>query len=431
MEEAPRPWRVDGHPIEIDYTDPAVESMRQAAMAGLQKVPKRGLEIGGVLLGRIDGNTVRVEQWREIECSHAEGPGFELSETDEQRLREMLDQATADPDISRFQVVGWFRTRTRGGVFLSEGDIDLYNRFFPGEKQIVFVVRPHMYEPAQAGFFFREPGGKVHGERSYAEFELENRRRLPLGFDAARVPRRSSVSPAPVSDRQSPPAGESPPGSRPQLGFDPSQMLGAPGSPPPTPRRPGSFGGDGRKVTLVEVGQPQGWTRNRVLLAAATVTILVVAVFLGVPAIEGVRDASVGLRASDVGGELVIQWNRSADVLAEANAAFMRIIDGAEELRVDLSPEELKSGTLVYQHRTGDVELHLVTLSGTRETSAEITTFVGASPPQTAQTRADASVDFFREEIEEINQQLEAERSRTERLRRQIEAEKRRLGSVR
>jgi len=143
MGEELKHWKAPGHDNEVSYDVAAMESMRRAALVGLQKIPKRGLEIGGVLFGTHDGNSVEVLQWREIQCEHAHGPGFELSAGDEDALRRFLAESAENPQLAELVPVGWFRTRTRGSAFLSESDVSLFDRFFPDPWQVALVLRPY------------------------------------------------------------------------------------------------------------------------------------------------------------------------------------------------------------------------------------------------------------------------------------------------
>ncbi len=436
MDDETQPWQAKGHPVRISCNDTAMESMRQEAMAGLQKVPRRGLEIGGVLFGKRDGDTIKIEQWREIVCSHSRGPGFDLSEEDERQLEDQLANVHKDPEIARLEVVGWFRTRTKGGVFLSDGDLAFYDRFFPGPGDIVLVVRPQMYEPSRAGYFFRESDGVIRAQSSYNEFELENRRRrLPLSFDPARPPRRPRPpvevpSEEPPDAAAAPPLQEPRPGGQSRLGFDPANpALGTdPVAPTLAPRAP--RGSTAVKPDLEPDRKPQLSRRRKTVLAAVAVLVVLCVVVLGVPAIQGAREAALNLDARDISGQLVVDWNRTADALESATGGQMRIVDGAQEKVIDLSVDEVRGGTLVYQRRTGDVELHLTITHADGSSTSEIAKFVGSDPTTMAGIEAPAtdSNPVLAGELERTRAELEQARNETDRVRTQVESEKRRLG---
>ncbi|MCP5109758.1 MAG: hypothetical protein GY953_02865, partial [bacterium] len=161
-----------------------MNEISEAAWEGLQKVPRRGLEVGGVLFGVRSGDELQITNWRPISCEHAKGPGFELSANDEAALKRMLEESAAASELLGLEPLGWFHSHTRDDIFLSDRDVDLYKRFFPAPWQVALVLKPHMQQPTRGGFFFREEDGSLRAASSHLEFTLGRRsRRLPVGFD--------------------------------------------------------------------------------------------------------------------------------------------------------------------------------------------------------------------------------------------------------
>ncbi len=124
----------------IEYSDAVLEEIRAAVMDAFFKIPRGGLEIGGVLFGRHSANLVRIESCRMLACDYASGPSFTLSATDHARLRDLLDAAAAEGLLP----VGWFRSRTRSGISLSEDDVALSDTYFREPWQVVLVLRPEV-----------------------------------------------------------------------------------------------------------------------------------------------------------------------------------------------------------------------------------------------------------------------------------------------
>jgi proteasome lid subunit RPN8/RPN11 len=182
-------WKVEGYALEINYSLEVMDEICHAAWEGLQKIPRRGLEIGGLLFGMRHGDRLEINAWRPIACEHAKGPGFELSSKDEGELKQQLESAAEDPGLKLLEALGWFHSHTRDEVRLSKTDLDLHNRFFPAPYQVALVLRPHASEHTRAGFFSREADGSIHWEASHKEFVPETRRRrAAIGFDAAHRP---------------------------------------------------------------------------------------------------------------------------------------------------------------------------------------------------------------------------------------------------
>ncbi len=423
MQQEFETWRAAGHNVEIAYNAAAMESMRRAAVVGLQKIPKRGLEVGGVLFGKREGGRIEIHQWREIECEHALGPGFELSGSDRSRLTKFLGEAAHDPDLSKFDTVGWFRTRTRGSVFLSESDLKIYNELFPEPWQICLVIRPFMYEPAAAGFFFRETDGKIHAEASRNEFQLENKRqRVPLGFDPSQPPRRPAepetnawIRPAPAVPPPAEPLQAEPRTEAPR----PPTSLPSPPLPPANPRPPLRPLAPARKRAR----------RRTVAIAAAALLLVIAGIALGVPAFYMEDELTAGLVVRDVGGQLILEWNRNAPLIDTAAGASVEIEDGGSTRAIELSPEEIRGGTLVYQRNSGEVMLRLSVRGADGRIVSEFAHFVGDDPvPSSAAPQDDLLLETMREERDQLQQRLDLETERSATLEAAIAAEKRRLG---
>lgn len=72
------------------------------------------------------------------------------------------------------ELVGWYHTHPRMGVFLSEYDTWLHRNFFPEPYQVALVVEPHS---ATGGFFIRQPDGVLDPRRYFGFYELHHRNR--------------------------------------------------------------------------------------------------------------------------------------------------------------------------------------------------------------------------------------------------------------
>ena len=104
-----------------------------------------------------------------LDCEHAFGPSFTLSDRDQERLADLLKSAVP----AGLRAAGWYHSHTRSEISFSGPDREIHQRFFPEPWQVALVLRPHTFQPTRAGFFFREPDGSIQGEASCAEFALE------------------------------------------------------------------------------------------------------------------------------------------------------------------------------------------------------------------------------------------------------------------
>jgi len=151
-------WEVAGKPVSIRISLDVVDRLQQDVMRGFGAVPKRGAEIGGVLLGAANGDgSVSVEEYELIPIEYKRGPSYLLSDEDvaafEAALNELRQKSRSD-----LHPIGYFRSHTRDGVGLGDEDLELLSRYFPEPQTIVLLIRPFGTKPSIAGFYFREDG---------------------------------------------------------------------------------------------------------------------------------------------------------------------------------------------------------------------------------------------------------------------------------
>lgn len=176
-------WSAPQCPFVIEYSRKALDDIRLAVVDAFFSPPRGGVEIGGILLGRFEGERLQILDSIPIECEHAFGPVFTLSPADQVRLGEMLGRSYPGD----LKPVGWYHSHTRSEIALCEADLDIHNRYFAERWQVALVLRPSTLQPTQAGFFFREPDGAIQIERSYREFMVEALpvQQLPQSLPAA------------------------------------------------------------------------------------------------------------------------------------------------------------------------------------------------------------------------------------------------------
>jgi proteasome lid subunit RPN8/RPN11 len=391
-------WSVEGRPIRIRAAADVLASIGRAAREGLEKVPRRGLEVGGLLLGTREGDELTITDWRPISCEHARGPGFELSANDEAALRQLLESLTGDPARSGLQVLGWFHTHTRDGICLTKSDLDVYNRFFPAPWQVALVVKPHAKEPTRAGFFFREPNGAIRAETSYREFVIEpGLRPQPVGFDPASLGGATSPAPAPVRAAEAP------------------STVRLPEPPPASPARAPRW----------------ARSRRRLVVALAGAVLASAAVFVGIPLLAPQpRHAAIALDLRPAGDALVLEWDRSPALLRDATGAALTIEDAGERRLIRLTADEFAAGSLTYYRRSGDVSFQLELVRSTGPPLLGSARFTGAPPAAAAPPEDPAELERLEREIGLLRSELEREAARSRRLRQEIRVIERQLSGA-
>jgi proteasome lid subunit RPN8/RPN11 len=400
-------WRAPGHPLTIEYSIHVLEELRAATEDGFQKIPHGGIEVGALLFGTEDETLVRVLEWRPIECDHSNGPGFNLSPRDLAALEALIAQCRHAPELQPLQLVGWFHSHTRSGIFLSQADLAIHDRFFPGPRKIALVMRMTKDPPARAGFFVRDSDGSIRTESSPAEFPV------PRDSSALLAPVRPTAARRAIPPRRVPrpvpPAGEPERVGNPALDMAVTPPLFGQSMPAPAPPRRAI---DSRLVAALLV--------SMVCLGA-----LAWSVTLWFP----LRAKTVSLRIADVNDRLEIRWDKSSPLIATADRAELMIHDGDKATPVELSAEDLRTGSVVYTPAADDVQLRFEAFRGATPVVQESARLLGRTPrPQLPAAGASAG-DSGAAELDRLKKQLADETRRGDELRRQIrEAERRGKG---
>src|SRR5689334_14283651 len=121
-------WSAPERPFGIEYSTRVLDDIRLAVADAFFSLPRGGAEIGGVLLGRHTAGRVAILGSLPLDCEHAFGPSFVLSERDRVKFAELIVTASKHPQL---EPVGWWHSHTRSEIFLSEADQQIYNSFFP------------------------------------------------------------------------------------------------------------------------------------------------------------------------------------------------------------------------------------------------------------------------------------------------------------
>src|SRR4051794_21484412 len=133
-------WQAAGSDARIEYPRALMEELSFAATEGFNRVPRGGVEIGGVLFGTREPDAVKILAHRPVTCEYAFGPSFTLSDNDRRGLENLLASAQTDPDLLEMEPVGWYHSHTRSEILLSEKDLELFQRYFPEIWKIALVL---------------------------------------------------------------------------------------------------------------------------------------------------------------------------------------------------------------------------------------------------------------------------------------------------
>ncbi|MFB3829608.1 MAG: Mov34/MPN/PAD-1 family protein [Bryobacteraceae bacterium] len=336
----PEVWKAPECAVAIEYAPEVLDDIRLAVVEAYYAFPRGGAEIGGVLVGSHEGDTVRITAFHALACEHAAGPSFTLSARDFARLEEILHATAA----AGREAVGWYHSHTRSGIYLSAADLEIHQRYFPEPWQVALVLRPTSMV-TRAGFFARGADGRLRSEASYLEFTVPALSGRPM----ARV--ETPVKPAPAL--KPPPAPERAPLLEiepPHFGFTPA---------PPRPRR-------------------------KHLLAALAVIALAAAALcydFWLPYVPWFPAGNPGLWVFDESGTLQIRWDAGSRAVRHAQDGTLEIVEQHEyPIAVRLEPERLRDAAFSYERRTGRVGVRLILKQPNGSSASASVTFLGQAP---------------------------------------------------
>ncbi|MEO8595615.1 MAG: hypothetical protein ABI759_20015 [Candidatus Solibacter sp.] len=127
-------------------SEAAVDGLRQLAIDGLVALRRRGIEVGGLLMGSEHGGEVRIEGFEEVPCEHFYGPSYTLSERDRAKLEELL----ATWPHTNTRVIGFFRSFTARDPVIDEADEAFVREHFPDGWFVYLLLQPLTVEQCVA-----------------------------------------------------------------------------------------------------------------------------------------------------------------------------------------------------------------------------------------------------------------------------------------
>ena len=340
-----------------------VDRLQQDVMRGFGAVPKRGAEVGGFLLGSVTRNErliVEIENYEMAPIEYKRGPSYQLSPTDLEAFQAALERLRGAGAHSP-RLVGFFRSHTRDAPGLVEDDLELLNRFFPEPETVVLLIKPFATRVSTATFLFRE-NGQFTTEAPQVEFPF---RRKDLAPDEEPV-----TSHAAAIERSAPLVASKPGGQDTQVRRKISELSlirydNAAGS----ERQAGEF----EDITSHEASEdetpdtPPAKSRRGWIWLPISFIFLLLGVLLGFQASLTLRpQASAGsdpfnlqLNVSREGDNLDVRWDRQALAIRTASRGVLVIVDGSYRKTVDLDPDQLQTGSVVYRHNSSEVRFRL------------------------------------------------------------------------
>jgi len=321
-------WNAPARPLAIDMALDVVSRLGLEAMEAFKAVPRRGLEVGGLLLGRIEilngTTTIYIDDFTAVESEHRSGPSYRLSEADLERLGAELAN---HPDA-----VGIYRTQTRSQeLAIQPDDTEIFERYFTREEDLFLLISP---ADSKAAFFLPE----THQLVSVHEFPF---RAADLAGEA--------VVEAPAPPPEEPELAPS------RAAALESARLAASPSPPAKPSRRAGWRWLVAAAALV-AGAATGaliYEHFPRLTPGATSSA-------SAPPASSTNSAPhVALRVERDGSALRLLWDRNSPIVRDSDHATLYISDGKHQSTLDLNRDELNSGAVSYWPETQDVNFRL------------------------------------------------------------------------
>lgn len=361
-----------GKGVTFSITYDVVDRLSAEIMRGFGLVPRRGAEVGGILLGAAEQGerlVVRVDDYIMVPSEHLRGPSYILSDKDLEVFDQELAKLAPSPD-RRLQAVGFFRSNTRDQMQLGPEDLSLLDSRFPGPTAVCLLVRPYATRVSEAALLLRGENGRFSEGEPELVFPF---RRRELG--GGRPDRKRDAGPAARDTADEPdaePAGAAG-GSEEEPRGAIASRLSSPGVP--------TFGGLA-PAPETEAAEPEpkagrGWVwipLSFIFLLLGVVLGFQIAISFREPAAaEAPRENpyQLGLSIEPSGESLTLRWNVAAPAILAAQRGVLIINEANNEKVVELSLDELRRGGVLYRNSSPDVRFRLEAVLDERTSVAE------------------------------------------------------------
>lgn len=180
-------WTSPDNTVRVTYPMDLFHEIDYEATDGYRRIPRGGIEIGGVLFGRIEAGEIQVAAKRTIDCEHAFGPSFKLSDRDLAGVKALLAASRTDSELSGLEPVGWFVAHTRSELVLTDLEVAQFNELFPGPFRLTALVKPEKFKPTRFTFLVRNANGEMPVDGTGTAFILPLPGRAGKAFASAPI----------------------------------------------------------------------------------------------------------------------------------------------------------------------------------------------------------------------------------------------------
>jgi len=151
-------WPDESLPVAIYCATGVLTGLETLATDALLAMPRTGLGIGGLLLGRQSEERIEILKTVEIACSHAIGPSFVLTPEELEAAKGSENGVDADNAL-----VGLYCSKPNGRMALSDNEKALFDALCGERGHVALLIRPRLGHPTMAAFAIRGDGQNGDG----------------------------------------------------------------------------------------------------------------------------------------------------------------------------------------------------------------------------------------------------------------------------
>jgi len=340
-------WQAPGQPVAIHLSVDVVDRMSADILRGFGLVPKRGAEVGGLLIGTITSDAIHIEDFEAIPCTYARGPSYLLTDAERAAFDDVCRRRSAE-------IVGYYRSHTREGFALQPEDIQLFDRSLPASARVALLVKPFATKPSVAGFFVRQNGAFPAAtplEFPFRRWEMtgeEPPRRAPM-----QERKRKSREPEKPDEALAPPPANENAAAPPESSIAPKPYYRI-------------FSAEPEEEPKQTEQEPRAPKSRTGMWMVASFVFLLLGVLLGYEASRitapqrGPSDFALSLAVERTDDNLTVRWNPDSRAALSASSAVLEIDDGGQTQQRELDRANLSSGSFLYSTTSNKVGFRLV-----------------------------------------------------------------------
>src|ERR1700676_1876486 len=124
-------WLPTGNFPAVRFSSEVLDKLAELVMSGYQRYAWGGVEVGGILFGKKESETIHVSSFLPVDCEHEHGPSFDLSGRDLESIDGLFAGAGSNEELNGLVPVGWYHSISLGELVLAKCDQVLHHHFFP------------------------------------------------------------------------------------------------------------------------------------------------------------------------------------------------------------------------------------------------------------------------------------------------------------